>query len=123
MIAVAGLIGNDIFRRFNVIFNYPKRDIHLIPNSHFRDPFDYSYSGIELYFIDGKIIIGDVANGSPAQAAGVKDGDELVGINNNLSQNFGQYKAALQATGGKLKLILRKNGELFEKELKIKSIL
>lgn len=120
---LAGLIGNDIFRRFNVIFNYAKRDIHLLPNSHFRDPFDYSYSGIELYFIDNKIVIGDVSDGSPADNAGVKEGDELVGINNNLSQNFNQYKAALQSTGGKIKLILRRDGELLEKEMKIKSIL
>ena len=27
-----GLVGNDILRRFNIIFNYPKREIHLLPN-------------------------------------------------------------------------------------------
>ena len=69
---LGGLIGNDILRRFNVIINYDKRDIYLMPNSHFRDPFDYSYSGIELYFIDGIIEIGDVAKGSPAEAGRVE---------------------------------------------------
>jgi hypothetical protein len=28
---------------------------------------------IELYYIDGKIIIGDVAKGSPAEEAGIKE--------------------------------------------------
>ena len=50
---LGGIIGNDILRRFNCILNYDKRDFYLTPNSHFRMPFDYSYSGIELYFIDG----------------------------------------------------------------------
>ena len=119
---LGGLIGNDIFRRFNVIFNYAKRDIHLLPNTHFREPFDYSYSGIELYYIDNKIVIGDVAAGSPAEQAGILEGDEVIGMNNNFSKNFGQYKMALQATGQKAKLVLNRNGELLQIEFKVKSI-
>lgn len=119
---LGGLIGNDIFRRFNVVFNYAKRDIHLLPNSHFRDPFDYSYSGVELYYIDAEIIIGDVAKNSPADLAGLKEGDVVIGVNNNLSQNFGQYKLALQATGEKIKILVRRNGELLQKEFRVKSI-
>jgi hypothetical protein len=120
---LAGLIGNDIFRRFNVIFNYPKRDIHLTPNSHFRDPFDYSYSGIELYFIDGKIVVGDVAKDSPAELKGVREGDEVFGINNNFTQNFNQYKMLLQSAAEKISLIVRRNGELVQIDFKIRSIM
>ncbi len=120
---LAGLIGNDIFRRFNVILNYEKRDIYLVPNSHFRENFDYSYSGIELYFIEDHIEIGDVAEGSPAQKAGVKEGDILVAVNGNFSQNLNTYKIALQAANEKVKLIIRRGGELIQIELKIKSIL
>lgn len=120
---LGGLIGNDIFRRFNVIFNYPKRDIHLVPNSHFREPFDYSYSGIELYLTDGKILIGDVAVGSPGELAGLKEGDQVVGINNNLTQNFAQYKIALQAAGEKVKMLIKRDNGLIQLEMKIRSIL
>jgi hypothetical protein len=49
---LGGLIGNDLLRRFNVVMNYDKRDIHLLPNSHFNDPFDYSYTGLELYYVE-----------------------------------------------------------------------
>jgi hypothetical protein len=120
---LAGLIGNDLLRRFNIIFNYQKKDIHLVPNSHFREPFDYSYSGIELYFIDNKIEIGNIAEGSPAEDAGLKEGDIVVSVNNNFSQNFNQYKTALQSTNERLKLIIRRNGELMQFTFKIKSIL
>ncbi|RYG53976.1 MAG: signal protein PDZ [Chitinophagaceae bacterium] len=120
---LGGLIGNDIFRRFNVIFNYPKRDIHLIPNTHFREPFDYSYSGVEIYLVDGKILIGDVAKGSPGEAAGLKEGDQVMALNNNLSQNFAQYKVALQAAGEKIKMLIRRDNELLQFELRIRSIL
>ena len=119
---LAGLIGNDILRRFNVIFNYAKRDIHMIPNSHFRDPFDYAYSGFELYFIDGHIQIGSVSKDSPAEQAGIKEGDIVIAVNNDFSQNFNKYKAHILASNAKVKMILRRNEELIQVEMKVRNI-
>jgi hypothetical protein len=120
---LAGLIGNDLLRRFNVIFNYQKRDIHITPNTHFREPFDYSYSGIELYFLEGRIEVGSIAKDSPGEEAGLQVGDIVVSVNNNFSQNFNQYKTILQAPGEKLKMIVRRNGELIQVNLRVRSIL
>ncbi len=119
---MGGILGNDLMRRFNVILNYAGGYIHLQPNKHFADPFDYSYVGVELYKVADVIIVGDVAKGSPAEAAGMKEGDEVVGINKNFSGNLNQYKLAMQVPNEKLKFIVRRNGELIEKEFKVKSI-
>ena len=119
---MGGLIGNDILRRFNIILNYARSDIHITPNSHYGDSFDYSYSGVELYFLQGLIIVGDVAKGSPAEAAGIKEGDEVIAINNNFSQNLNQYKITLQAPNEKVKLILRRDNLMKEIEFKVRSI-
>lgn len=119
---LGGLIGNDLLRRFNTILNYEKKDIYLVPNTHYRDPFDYSYSGIELYFIEGQIEIGDVAKGSPAELAGLKERDVVVAINNNFTQSLNQYKIALQSANEKIKLIVRRDGELKQIEFRVKSI-
>ncbi len=120
---MGGLIGNDILRRFNVIINYAKGDIFITPNTHFTQTFDYSYSGVELYLINGTIIIGDVAKGSPAEAAGAKEGDEVIAVNKNFTLNLNQYKIAMQTPNEKIKLIIRRNGEISELEFKVKSIL
>jgi len=120
---MGGLIGNDILRRFNAIINYRRGDIYLIPNSHYSEPFDYSYSGVELYLIDGVIVIGDVAKASPAEAAGLKEGDQVIAINKNFTQNLNQYKLALQTPNEKVKIIYRRNGIINEVEFKIRSIL
>lgn len=117
-----GIIGNDILRRFNVILNYTKKEFYFIPNTHYQDGFDYAYSGVELYMFDSKIVLGDVAKGSPAEIAGLKEGDELIGINNLLGQNLQVYKTALQAQGEKIKMIVNRNGVLMEFNFKIKSI-
>ncbi len=120
---MCGILGNDILRRFNVIINYEKGDIHLTPNSHYNSQFDYSYSGLELYYVNGTIIAGDVAKGSPAETAGIKEGDEVLAVNKNFSQNLNQYKIALQIPNEKVKVIVRREGVLKEIEFKVKSIL
>lgn len=120
---LGGLIGNDLLRRFNVIMNYERREIHLLPNSHYHDPFDYTYTGIELYYLGGKILIGDVAEKSPAEKAGFKEGDEVIAIHKNFSGSLKQYKTVLQSAKGKIRFIIRREEELIEMELKVKSIL
>lgn len=120
---LSGIIGNDILRRFNMILNYPKKEFYFLPNSHYQDGFDYAYSGVELYMIDGKVILGDVATGSPAELAGLKEGDEVISINNLLGQNLQLFKGALQAQGEKIRMIVNRDGELMEFHFKIKSIL
>jgi hypothetical protein len=34
------VVGNNALRRFNVIFDYAGRKLHIRPNSHFLEPFD-----------------------------------------------------------------------------------
>jgi hypothetical protein len=105
-----GLVGDDIFRRFNLILNYPKKEIHLTPNSHFRDPFDYSYTGMTMYSLDGQVFIDDIVKGSPADKAGLKNGDAVMAIDNNFSGNLETYKNLLQRTGYRIAfLIMREN--------------
>lgn len=120
---VGGLVGNDLFRRFNLIINYPKREIHLMPNSHFNDLFDYAYTGMATYYINGLILVDDVIADSPAEKAGVLKDDIIVSVNNNFSNNIMQYKDILQTEREKIKIIVRRKGELIQLSLKPKSIL
>ncbi len=119
---LGGLIGNDILRRFNIILNYSKNDIYIVPNSHYDEAFDYSYSGLELYMIEGYIVVGDVAKDSPAEQAGLMEGDIVISVNKNFSQNLNQYKIALQAPNERIKIIVRRNGVLREIEFRVKTI-
>lgn len=107
--SLGGLIGNDILRRFNLIINYPQKEIHLSPNSHFRDGFDYSYTGMTMYNVDGEIIIDDILEGSPADKSGLKNGDIIMAVNNNFSGNLETYKNLLQKTGIKIEVLVMRN--------------
>jgi hypothetical protein len=108
----AGLIGNDLLRRFNIIINYPAGEIHLKPNRYYYDEFDYAYIGMELYLIDGLITIGFVATGSPAQEAGLEVGDEIVAINKIVGGKLDAYKAELAHATKKVDVIYKRKGRI-----------
>ena len=107
-----GLLGNDLLRRFNITLNYPKKEIHLIPNTHYFDSFDYAYTGMSIYYIDEKILIDDIVPGSPAEKAGLKNGDELISVSNNISGNVQAYKNLLQNLKEPVKIIVRRKEAL-----------
>jgi hypothetical protein len=120
---LGGLIGNDILRRFNVVLNYENRNIYLMPNSHYREPFDYSYTGLAMFWQGGEIRVGDIMTDSPAEKAGIKVDDVILAVNNNFSNNIQAYKNLLQNAGEKVKIIVKRDGALKELTIKVKSIL
>ena len=116
---LGGIIGNQLLKRFNTVFNYKKREIHLKPNSLYREPFERAYSGMELYYVNGLIIIGSIVAGSPAEAAGLKVDDVVISVNNNANQNFVEYKKALISARRRVNLIILRENELIEVHVKL----
>ena len=108
---VGGLIGNDLMRRFNVTLNYTKQEIHIVPNSHYRDLFDYAYSGLSVYYIDNQVSVDDVVPESPADKAGFKKDDVILSVNNDISNNIQTYKTMMQTTGQRLSFVVLRNGK------------
>lgn len=120
---LGGMIGNDLLRRFNITLNYGKKEIYMVPNSHFRDMFDYSYTGLIIYLINGKVEVTDIIKGSPAEKAGFKKGDIIMGINNNLGPNLQLFREILKNIGTRAICLVNRDRELLIKRLPIKSIL
>ena len=120
---LGGMIGNDLLRRFNITLNYGKKEIYMLPNTHFRDMFDYSYTGLIIYLINGKVEVTDIIKGSPAEKVGFRKGDIIMGINNNLGPNLQLFRELLKNIGTKATCLVARDQELLIKRLPIKSIL
>ncbi|MBS1742349.1 MAG: aspartyl protease family protein [Bacteroidetes bacterium] len=118
-----GLVGNDLLKRFNLIINYPSREIHIIPNSHYNETFEYGYTGFSIYYVNGKIVVDDVIKDSPAEKAGFLVGDEIISVGKNFSNNIQQYKDLLQEPNARIQVIIKRNAALETKLLKTTSIL
>ncbi len=119
---LGGLMGNDLMRRFNMVLNYPEQSIHLKPNNHYLDPFDYSYTGFSIFLIDNNVKIIDIIENSPAAKAGLQSGDIVFGVDNILAKNMQAFKSALQNAGNRVKIFIIRNGQPLIKYLDIKNI-
>lgn len=120
---IGGLIGNDILRRFNVVINYKEGLFALKPNTHFRDLFDYSYSGMNMYMDEnGQIIIDDIMKNSPAERYGLKNGDVVIGINKNLSNDLTTYRNLIQDVSKKVSFLILRDGKIEDVRVKIGKI-
>ncbi len=109
-----GLLGNDLLRRFNMVFNYPNREIHLLPNSHYNESFDYAYTGLGIYLVNGKIVVEDVIKGSPADKGNFQVNDEVIAVEKNFSQNMQVYKNLLQKPFETIKVLVKRGSVLKE---------
>lgn len=79
-----GAIGGEILSRFKVIFNFPQEEMYIRKNAAFRKNFYYNMSGLTLKAIGAglkRFEITDVRVNSPAQRAGLVEGDHVLTIN------------------------------------------
>lgn len=101
-----GILGGGLLSRFNVIFDYSRSKLYLKPNKNFNDPFEYNMSGLELIaFGSGydRIKVSGVIEGSPADIAGIEEGDEIVRVNwgNMRHYNLNRTSALMRTREGK----------------------
>jgi hypothetical protein len=79
-----GNLGNEILKRFRVVFDYPNRRMILRTNRFYREPFEHDMSGVHL-MAEGRefrrYIIYRIEPGSAAEAAGLQAYDEILSIN------------------------------------------
>ncbi|MBY0481876.1 MAG: aspartyl protease family protein [Chitinophagaceae bacterium] len=119
---LGGIIGNDLLRRFNLIINYPEQKIFIKPNTHIGDAFDYSYTGLGIYQIDGEIKVIDVMENSPGDIAGFKSGDVIFSLENNYSKNIQTYKNLFQNATGRIKVVIFRHKEPMILTIDVKDI-
>ena len=80
---LAGLIGNEIWRRFDVTIDFPDSKLFLKKNYHFNDPYRYVDIGLAVNAVGPDLrtyVVAEVVPGSPAAAAGFQAGDILLQV-------------------------------------------
>ena len=110
-----GSIGCEFLRRFKVTFNYRDQYIVLKPiNRRMKEPFEHNMSGIELMARGEdyhEFMIDKVIANSPADDAGLQEGDRVMFINNKSSKDISIseiYKLFQKGEGKALNLVIQR---------------
>lgn len=124
-----GTVGSDVLSKFHVIFNYSEGYMYLKPNKSFNERFQFNTIGMNVMAFGDRLneyYVNDIIPGSPADKAGLEVGDEVIAMNNNPAffYKLDEVVSILKRTPGeRLKLIIRRDGELMQFNLKHKRLL
>ncbi len=121
-----GMIGNDVLRRFLVVFDYPHRRIHLDPGPSFREPFDWDTSGLITELTpEGTLEVIDVVAASPAGERDINRGDVIVAVDGRpvRTLSYGEIWKIFTQDGARVTLTVVRSGVTTEKALVLRRLI
>ena len=111
---IHGLLGYSFLKRFRLALDYPNRVLWLdsIPNYRDDRPNEYCHVGLQLERQGGAVVVTGVVEGSPADTAGIRVGDEVValdGVNARTLDLLELTRRMEGEVGRPLILVMRRN--------------
>lgn len=122
-----GNLGYEVLKRFITVIDYPHGRLLLRPTPALREPFEHDMCGLDLQAAGPdyrRYLVLRVVPGSPAAAAGIAEGEELVSINLMLASglSISDVNRLLHSENGRqLFLVLRRaDGGLYPVSVQLK---
>lgn len=120
---VAGILGSELLRKFNIVYNYAAKKMFWEKNESYSKPFPINASGIELQLSKDKsqVLAHRIFENSPASAAGIKLNAVIESVNgkNAIELGLADIRKTLSEDGAMATVVV--DGETIE--LKLKSML
>jgi hypothetical protein len=124
----AGLIGAEVLRRFQIVFDYSQRRMTLRPNSHFAEAFDYDASGLTLQAQGPDLSTFEVRRvlpGSPGADAGLQADDVLLALDGQPVKELTLpgVRQLFRRSGKEYALSVFRKGQIVQVRLKCRRLL
>ncbi|HEV2205308.1 MAG TPA: PDZ domain-containing protein [Candidatus Acidoferrales bacterium] len=125
---LAGVIGAGFLQRFDIVFDYPHKQIIFDVNANFKNYDEEDKSGIALVASGPglkTLQVVHVAPNSPAGRAGIKTGDVIAGIDDEPAANISLASARemFRDVGHKYKLLVQRGDQTREVTIQTERLL
>lgn len=113
--AHAGLVGNALLERFDVIFDFAACNMYLRPNRNFDRPFPTNNAGFALTPYADHWVVNGLQEESAAERSGLRRGDKVLTINGLTTAELTPNELDKQiAKKQPWHLVVERNGRQFE---------
>jgi hypothetical protein len=125
---LAGEIGAEMLRRFEVVFDYERGVIYLNPNGEFNSEDFEDMSGLTITAGGPnlkKFVITEVRPNTPGSDAGLRKGDVIEGINGDAAADLSlmELRKLFHQLGSPYDLVVTRNGKTFHAALQMRRLL
>lgn len=123
-----GIIGGQLMRKFNFVFDYSGGNVYIEKNSNFDEKTEFDMSGLFL-ICDGeslnKFVIAYVSDSSAASEAGLQTGDKIknIGGKDASEMSLWEIKSILSTENNNLEIKTEREGKIITSVLKLKRML
>lgn len=123
-----GVIGNEILRRFKVIFDYSRQQMILEPNRYISDSEEYDMSGM-LLIAEGKDFktfkVSRIVENSPATVAGLHEGDIISVVDGKPASQLTleQVRQMFKLKGRSYRLTINHAGQNIQTKIKLRRLI
>lgn len=125
----AGIIGNEIFKRFKLTLDYSRSRMYLEPNELFGNPFEYDLTGFDLWQ-EGEgckvYKVGRVLKGSAGEEAGLQEGDLLLAVDGHWVEQLkssAELSPIFAREGSEHTLTVRRGEQVLHLKLKLRRVI
>jgi len=121
-----GNLGNQVLRRFRVVFDYAHQRILLSPRPGYDRPFEHNMAGLVLRpRRDGSLSVRTVMEGSSAAEASIAPGDRILAIDGRELDSTRQEGLLdlFKQDGATLRLTVERAGARFERPVTLRRMI
>lgn len=120
---VDGILGLNILKRFNTIYDYGRQTMYLKPNTLFDEVFRLNYDGMRIEKEQGVFTVQKVHSGSASDLADIREGDQITALDGKSDFSRSEFHRYIQLAGKTVMVTLRRAGKELKVKLKPKAML
>lgn len=115
---VDGIMGLEILKRFNLVFDYSEQAMYIQKSKLFDLPFKDNKSGLKLKKYEGYLEVEAVIEGSAGAKAELITGDQIMKVNGKKNMSHDEFNEYMSSTNKSVSLEVKRDGQIISLKIR-----